>query len=139
MRKRTAEAELAAAVLRGRAEEERLATVQVSMVAAQQKHSRAEAIAAGLIEGLELLVAGKINWQSCRSGREPSLTWSDAALSDRTLRNSPELRVAPAFSVLTQLAGIVSIAVQTLLATERQKLVEDAAFVAGLRDDWDLV
>ena len=90
------------------------------------------------MEGPKLFVAGKINWQSGRSGEEPSLKWSDAVPSDPTLRKAIELRIAPAFSMLTKLAGIVSIAVQTLLASERQKLAEDAAFVAGLRDDWDL-
>ena len=138
VRKRTAEAELAAAVLRRRAEEERLAAAQVSLFAARHEQSRAEAFATGLMEGLKLFVAGKINWQSGRSGEEPSLKWSDAVPSDPTLRKAIELRIAPAFSMLTNLAGIVSIAVQTLLASERQKLAEEAAFVVGLRDDWDV-
>lgn len=132
-----AQADLAATLARRHAEADLLASTRVSLRAAQQAQSVAEAIAQALMEGMELFAEGVFRWLEGKAEDAPRLTWGAAAPTTKEERETLERRIKPATPMIQRLAETVSAAVQALLAIERKTLAEDAAFVAGLSDDWE--
>lgn len=118
------------------AEEERLQAVQAEYKETEAKKGEVESMIIAVEDGIKLIADGMILWND-KPGQDKSLKWGPAAPKDSEARSGLFKTIKPAWSLVSKIAKVISVAVQTLVKAERQKLAEEAAYVAGLRDDWD--
>ena len=122
---------------RKRVEEElKLKVVSEDIDAAEAEATKVADSAAILEEAIQLIADGAILWKEDR-GSTPKLDWGAGAPRQEEERKSLIARIRPAMPIIRKIAQMVTKAVQAVLATERAQVAREAAYVAGLRADWD--
>ncbi len=117
-------------------EEAKLNVAEEKVRAAKAKAAKVEDTAAILDEAIQLIADGAVHWNE-DPGRKPQLAWGGSAPKDKEERRNIFERIRPKLPIIRKIARMVKDAVQAVLATERAQLAKEAAFVAGLRADWD--
>ena len=118
------------------AEEEKLQAVQAESKDTEARKVEVESMIIAVEDGIKLIADGVLVLNH-QPGQDKSLNWGAAAPRDSESRSGLIKTIKPALSLISKIAKVISVAVQTLVKAERQKLAEEAAYVAGLRDDWD--
>lgn len=134
--RRAEEEVLARTAERRKAEEARLDSSRAKADAAETRAADVERVVDAVEAGIGLIANGALCW-SDDAGDEPRLTWGRGAPEDAADRQQLLQRVRPAGSLIRRIAKLVARTVRRVLAAERRQLAKDAAFVAGLRADWE--
>ncbi|WP_168199170.1 plasmid recombination protein [Pseudorhodobacter turbinis] len=116
--------------------EEALEDVQLALKDTEAKKVEVESMIIAVEDGIKLIADGMI-LRNDMPGQDKPLKWGPAAPKDKEARDGLLKKIRPAWSLISRIAKVISEAVQTLVKAERQKLAQEAAYVAGLRDDWD--
>lgn len=134
--RKTEEEAMAQTTKRRKAEEARLESSRAEVAAAEARATDIERMVDTVEAGIDLIADSALRWTDDPPD-EPRLIWGRGAPEDATERRQLLKRFRPAGSLIQRIAQMVAHTVRHVLATERQQLAEDAAYVAALRQDWD--
>lgn len=117
-------------------EEAKLKAAKLEVKAAETAAADIERTADAVADAIELIADGVFQ-SNGDPGSAPKLGWGFGAPQGKDERAGILDRVRLAGPFIGRLAQMVKEAVQAVLATERAELAKEAAFVAGLRANWD--
>ena len=124
---------LEASELKRENEEAKLQTAERAVTVAQTK---AVNLVTAVEAGLTWIAEGEFCWQTFQFMPAP-MGGDEVTDTDREETERLWKRVQPALPWLQRISQVVAKAVHTIFAKERMRLAQDAAFVTGLRNDWD--